>query len=241
MSRRIIPKEKLSSCHSWEMEAFERPRSLAPDDEHDRRCDSAGEAGRDQGTPGEESGAEHDETSSAEGYGHGYETGQKAGYEAGYEEGRNTGYQAGYEAGMERAVDEARRLEALLQEFQRELSVADQVLSQDLLSLALGLAKQMAREALRIKPEIVCAVVRECLRHEPGFNQPKQLFLNAEDAELVRQYLDQELDGWVICVDSNIERGGCRIKMGHGEIDATTGTRWSRIAQSLGQGSAWME
>ncbi|HET7061694.1 MAG TPA: flagellar assembly protein FliH [Nitrosospira sp.] len=241
MSRRIIPKEKLSSCRSWEMEAFERRRSLPPDDEHDRQCDATGEDRRDQGTLGEKSEAEHDEPSSAEGYGHGYEAGQKAGYEAGYGEGRNSGYQAGYEAGMERAVDEAKRLEALLQEFQRELSTADQVIGQDLLSLALSLAKQMAREALRIKPEIVCTVVRECLRHEPGFNQPKQLFLNVEDAELVRKYLDQELEGWVICVEPQIERGGCRIKMGHGEIDATTETRWLRIAQSLGQSSAWME
>jgi flagellar assembly protein FliH len=241
MSRRIIPKEKLSSCRNWEMEAFERRRSLLPDDEHDRQCDAEREAGRDQGTPAEESGAGHDETSSAQGYGYGYEAGQKAGYEAGYEEGRNSGYQAGYEAGTERVVDEVKRLETLLQEFQRELSAADQVISQDLLSLALGLAKQMAREALRIKPEIVCAVIRECLRQEPAFNQPKQLFLNAEDAELVRKYLDQELDGWAICVDPHIERGGCRIKMGHGEIDATTGTRWQRIAQSLGQSSAWME
>jgi flagellar assembly protein FliH len=241
MSRRIIPKEKLSSCRSWAMEAFEHRQPQATDDEHDQQSAAVAEARRDQGVHGEESGAEHDETSSREGYGHGYEAGQKAGYDAGYEEGRNSGYHAGYEAGMERTVDEAKRLEAMLQEFQRELSVADQVISQDLLSLALGLARQMTREALRIKPEIVCAVVRECLRQEPGFNQPKQLFLNAEDAELVRKYLDQELDGWVICVDPHIERGGCRIKVGHGEIDATTETRWLRIAQSLGQSSAWTE
>ncbi len=180
-----------------------------------------------------------------DGYAAGLEAGQQAGYEAGYEAGQNGGYQAGYQAGYatggEHAAAEAAGLKTLLHAFERELATADQAIGSDLLLLALGLARQMTREALRIKPELVLAVVRECLQQEPVFTQPAQLFLHPEDAALVRQYLSQELDGWTICADLQLERGGCRTKLSHTHIDATVATRWQRIMQALGQNGHWLE
>jgi len=180
-----------------------------------------------------------------DGYTVGLETGREAGYEAGHEAARNEGYQAGYQAGYtaggEHAAAEAVKLQALLHTFGKELAAADQAVSNDLLLLSLGLARQMTREALRIKPELVLSVVRECLQQEPVFGQPAQLFLHPEDAALVRQYLSEELDGWTIYGDLQLERGGCRIKIGHSDVDATVPTRWQRIIQALGQNGHWLE
>jgi len=243
MASRIIPKEKLSSYEYWQMEAFARRPPSALDDENGWQGEGVGGESH-----GEQQGSltdENTEQGNAEGYVPGYDAGHKAGYEAGYEEGREVGYRAGYEVGHEAgaklAAAKAGKLEALLQGFQEELALADQAIGHDLLMLALGLAKQMTREALRIKPEIVCAVIRECLQQEPAFGQSAQLFLNPEDAALVRQYLNHELDGWVVCVDQHLERGGCRIKVGHSQTDATLGTRWERITRSLGQTGSWLE
>jgi flagellar assembly protein FliH len=240
MASRIIPKEKLSTYEYWQMEAFGGRPLSALDDEHGHQGEEDSQGEQQVSLTDENTRQDH-----AEGYMPGYEAGHKAGYEAGYEEGRAGGYKAGYEvghgAGAKLAAAEAGKLETLLQGFQEELSLADQVIGHDLLMLALGLAKQMTREALRIKPELVCAVIRECLQQEPAFGQPAQLFLNPEDAALVRQYLNHELDGWVVCVDQQLERGGCRIKVGHSQTDATLGTRWQRIAQSLGQTGSWLE
>jgi flagellar assembly protein FliH len=180
-----------------------------------------------------------------DGFAAGHEAGYKAGYEAGQEAGHNEGYQAGYQAGYavggERAAEEAVSLKTLLHAFERELVTADQAIGNDLLLLALGLARQMTREALRIKPELVLAAVRECLQQEPVFTQPAQLFLHPEDAALVRQYLSEELGGWTICADLQLERGGCRAKLSHTHIDATVPTRWQRIMQALGQNGRWLE
>jgi flagellar assembly protein FliH len=162
---------------------------------------------------------------------------QDEGYAAGHEAGRENGLNAG----KEQAASEVARLQALLRSFDQSLAEANQAIGHDLLTLALALAKQMVREALRIKPELVCAIVRECLRHEPAFSQPAQLFLNPEDAMLVRQYMENELNDCGILVDPQMERGGCRLKIGNGHIDATPATRWNLVARALGQHDDWLE
>lgn len=253
MASRIIPKERSSSYTHWEMDAFEQGRPFAPEpgDERERQPGSVGKGGERDGTRQhayEQAEGAHQQAKH-EGYAAGLEAGREAGYEAGYEMGRNEGYQAGYQAGHqagcavgnEHIAAEAVKFQALLYAFQKELTVADQAIGNELLLLALGLARQMTRDALRIKPELVLAVVRECLRQEPVFGQPAQLFLHPEDAALVHQYLSQELDGWTICADLQIERGGCKVKLGHTHIDATVATRWQRITQALGQNGHWLE
>jgi len=251
MANRIIPKERLSSYKHGEMDAFEQAGPFAAGFGDESR--QPGSAGRKGSRGSAQTGTQHTheqaerahQQATHDGYAAGLEAGQQAGYEAGYEAGQNGGYQAGYQAGYatggEHAAVEAAGLKTLLYAFERELTTADQAIGNDLLLLALGLARQMTREALRIKPELVLAVVRECLQQEPVFTQPAQLFLHPEDAALVRQYLSQELDGWTICTDLQLERGGCRARLSHTHIDATVATRWQRIMQALGQNGHWLE
>ncbi len=251
MANRIIPKERLSSYKHWEMDAFEQTGPLPSGFGDESRF--RGNAGRKGGRGNAQAEIQHmheqaeraHQQAKHDGYAAGLEAGRQAGYEAGYEAGHNGGYQAGYQAGYatggEQAATEAVGLKTLLHAFQRELAAADQAIGNDLLLLALGLAKQMTREALRIKPELVLAAVRECLQQEPIFTQPAELFLHPEDTALVRQYLSQELEGWTIRADLQLERGGCRVKLGHTHIDATLATRWQRIIQALGQNGHWLE
>ena len=251
MASRIIPKERLSSYKHWEMDAFEQAGPLAPGFGGEPRWPGSAGSKGERGGPQAEAQHMREQAERAhqqavdDEYSAVVEAGRKAGYEAGYEAGHNagyqTGYQTGYAAGGEDAAKEVASLQALLHGLGKELTGADQAIGNDLLLLALGLARQMTREALRIKPELVLAAVRECLQQEPVFGQPAQLFLHPEDAVLVRQYLNQELDGWTICVDLQLERGGCRIKTGHTHVDATVATRWQRIIQALGQNGHWLE
>jgi flagellar assembly protein FliH len=65
--------------------------------------------------------------------------------------------------------------------------------------------------------------------------------LHPDDAALVRIHLNQELEHCTISLDPRLERGGCRIKVGPSDIDATVSTRWRRITQALGQHNDWLE
>lgn len=165
----------------------------------------------------------------------------QGGYAAGYEAGHKAGHEDGYRTGHERSSVEAARLQDLLSSFQRALADADRAIGNDLLALALDLARQMVRDALRVKPELVLAVVRESIRYESVFSQPPQLILHPDDAALVREHLDHELNDCTIHTDPQLERGGCRVRMGHSQVDATLPARWQRIGQALGQNGSWLE
>lgn len=165
----------------------------------------------------------------------------QGGYAAGYEAGHKAGHEDGYRIGHERSAVEAARLQDLLSGFRQALADADQAVGNDLLALALDLAREMVRDALRVKPELVLAVVRESIRHESAFGQPPQLILHPDDAVLVREHLNHELNDCTIHVDPQLERGGCRVRMGNSQVDATLPARWQRIGQALGQNGSWLE
>jgi flagellar assembly protein FliH len=228
MTSQIIPKARLSTYQRWEMDAFEPARESASDSCAGTQDDSSESGGALILPTVEQIERIHQQA-------------QQEGYAGGNEAGFKIGHELGRRAGDEQASAEAIKLQELLRSFQRELTHADQAVANDLLTLALCLAKQMVREALRVKPELMLAVVRECMQQETAFSQPVQLFLHPDDAALVRQHLDHELNDCKVSVDTSLERGGCRIKMGNSHTDATLPTRWQRIAQALGQNGNWLE
>ncbi|SFN71133.1 flagellar assembly protein FliH [Nitrosospira briensis] len=228
MTSQIIPKARLSTCQRWEMDAFE-PAPEFVSDSCAGKPDDPGESGDALILPT----VEQIERIHQQARQEGYAAGNEAGFEAGHELGRR--------AGDEQATAEVIKLQELFCGFQRELAHANRAVSNDLLTLALCLAKQMVREALRVKPELMLAVVRECIQQETAFNQPAQLFLHPDDAALVRQHLNHELGDCKVSIDTTLERGGCRIKVGNSHTDAKLATRWQRIAQALGQNSNWLD
>ena len=228
MASQIIHKERLTTYQRWEMDAFESAAVSAPES-YGGKHDSGSSTSTAVILPTVEQIEQIHQQARQEGHTEGYGAGFKAGHEA------------GYQAGNTEAVAEAEKLQGLLHNFHRELTSADQTVSENLLTLALCLARQMLREALKVKPELMLAVVRDCLQNDAAFTQPVQLFLHPDDATLVREHLHHELNGCTVCVDTSLDRGDCRIKTGSGQTDATLATRWHRIAQTLGQNSNWLE
>jgi flagellar assembly protein FliH len=155
-----------------------------------------------------------------------------------HQQAHEEGYQAGYAAG---AAD-AQSIVRLTQALDAELGKVDQQISQDLLALALEIAKQMVHQALAIKPELLLNVVNEAIASLPHFNQGAHLTMHPADAELVRRQIGDQLShsGWKIFEDAKIERGGCRVETAHSQIDATLATRWKYIAASIGEDNSWL-
>lgn len=231
MPSQIIPKEHLSACQRWEMNVLESvPEAATGCGER-----SAGEGAQQAAVvlPTVEQIERIHQQARQEGY--------DAGCEAGYQVGLDAGRDAGLRARKEEAAAEVARLQEVFECFQRELAGADQEIAGDVLALALSLAREMVREALRVKPELMLAVVRECIRHDSLLSQPAQLFLHADDAVLVKEHLKQELNECAVRVDNTLERGGCRVRVGSSQLDATLATRWQRIAQALGRDNGWLE
>ncbi|MBI3525152.1 MAG: flagellar assembly protein FliH [Betaproteobacteria bacterium] len=157
-----------------------------------------------------------------------------------FQQARQTGHAAGYAEGQAQARAEGARLVALATQLDLALTEMDQQVAEDLLALALDVARQVIRQALVVKPDLLLETVREALalmQHPHA-----TIHLHPDDASLVRSYLGDQLAhaGHRIHEDRRLERGGCLIEAGGSQLDAGMATRWRRTVESLGSNAEWL-
>lgn len=160
-----------------------------------------------------------------------------------HQQARAEGRRAGLEEGSKRAAAEAGRIASIAAAFTRETQELDRQLAQQILDLALEVARQMLNSALAARPELALPVISEAMRSLPVLGENRCLYLHPDDAELVRAHLGDALaaGGWVLAEEATVRRGGCKVVTSHGEVDATLDTRWRRILASLGCEGAWQD
>jgi flagellar assembly protein FliH len=162
---------------------------------------------------------------------------------------REAAYREGIEIGRREAqsTNESERaeLKALIAGMQELIRDFEQTLADEVLAMSLELAKQIVRQSLRIKPDLVVAVVREAVSSLAGLTEQTVLALNPADAVLVSKSLDSDTTlatlPWKIVEDAQIERGGCRLETASTEVDAGLETRWRRVLAALGRDDAWID
>jgi flagellar assembly protein FliH len=161
----------------------------------------------------------------------------------GFEAGSNAGYIDGLEKGRAEAAEELAHLRTISSTFARALADADEVIANDVLDLALHLARGMLRTALPVKPELVLPIVRDAIAYLPVVQQPAMLMLNPLDVDLVRGAMADEIDkgGWRVIEDASIERGGCKVDTASNQIDAQCEARWERLTQALAKDVGWLD
>jgi flagellar assembly protein FliH len=238
-----ISKEFQSAYQRWEMTSFgdERPSARA---QREAEAAAAAAAARAYEPPPQQPAvqlptAEELEAIRAaardEGYAEGLEAGQAEGHAAGYED--------GLALGRAEAAEELEHLRQLATTFGDAVTHADEAISNDVLELALHLARGMVRTAFDVKPDLIIPVVREAVDYLPNLQQPALLMLHPEDALLVRSSIGLDLDksGWRIVEDESIARGGCRVDTASNQIDAQIASRWQRLTHALGKNIEWLE
>ena len=158
-----------------------------------------------------------------------------------HREGYEVGHREGFEAGLTKADSDVARIQALGRSLDDAMRSFEQELGQDLLALALDIAKQMLTRALEVKPELLLPAVRAAIESLPHNVQHPHIHIHPQDAALVREMLNVEPhSGWRVVEDTRIAPGGCRIETSIAEVDATLPSRWHRIASALGQENAWL-
>ena len=135
-----------------------------------------------------------------------------------------------------------KRLEVVAGKFENALEIVDQKIEEDVLALALNMAKLMLKTKINVDPAIILPVVRDAIHYLPNVQKPARIIVHHEDARILRDLLGEELaeQAWQIQEDHNIERGGCLVETGENQIDASNEMRWKRISDALVQNNAWL-
>lgn len=160
-------------------------------------------------------------------------------HEEGFRKGREEGYQAGYAEGQAQPRAAAEQIGKLAASLEQALADLDTAVADELLALAIEIARGVVRQELAARPEILQEVVREALAQLS--HQHAAIYLNPEDAALVRSYLGEQMAhaGHRIHEDYKLARGDCLIEAGGTQVDATVATRWRRVLDGLGLADAW--
>ncbi len=226
----IIPKEQMTPYQRWEMASFDEPQEEIPPPEEQfveeippppsltlEEIDAIREQARQEG----------------------YAEGQQQGLQAG----RVEGYMAGLQQGQTEINETIQHLRQIAVSFGTEVSQTSETMAPELLNLGLDISKAMIKTALGVKPELILPTISAAIHSLPSLQLPALLYLQPDDAALVREHLGEELgqNGWRIVEDPELQRGGCRMETGTNQVDATVQTRWRRIAESLSKQLDWLE
>ncbi|MCX7147399.1 MAG: FliH/SctL family protein [Sulfuritalea sp.] len=161
------------------------------------------------------------------------------------EQARQEGHQAGYAAGQAQAEamgrEQALLLAETLQNLEQCIAELNQAVADDLLALSIEVARQVVRQTVDVKPEVLLGVIREALEQLPLLHAA--IHLHPEDASLARLRAGDQLThaGHRIHEDPKLKRGDVIIEAGGSHLDASLATRWRRVVEALGQHATWIE
>lgn len=232
---------KLTAWERWELASFDAPPEEAPPPtDDDALADEAIEV--DAATialPTAEEIEQIQQQARDEGLAEGRAAGRQDGHATGYREGHAEGHTAGYQAGQALAGQEADCLHALAERLDNALTRMESAVADELLALAVALAREVVRHEIAARPEGLLNVVHEALAQLP--HQHAAIYLHPDDAALLRNHLGEQLShaGQRIHEDFKLQRGDCLIEAGGTQIDATVAMRWQRVLAGLGIEAAW--
>lgn len=161
----------------------------------------------------------------------------------GFALGKQEGYQAGFVEGSKKGYDEnvhlievrTTQLVSLLEAFSTPFKHLDESVERALADLAVKIAKQILHREIELDSGQVTAAVKAAVAALPMASQNVKLYLNPEDAELVRFNLglDESPSAWTIIEDASITRGGCKVETEVSHVDATIENRLDAVLETL--------
>lgn len=163
---------------------------------------------------------------------------EKRAYEEAYAKGRAEGL-ASAEKEMRPQLQQLQarieRLDAIVGTLARPLQEMDAMVEDQLVQLALTVAKHLVRRELRIDPSQVIAIIRETVALLPASARDVRVHLHPEDAAVVREKLAAPTGErvWTIVEDPVLGRGGCRVTTDTAQIDARLETRIGTVVSAL--------
>ena len=153
------------------------------------------------------------------------------------------GREAGYAAGLAAASAERAQMAALLVKLSAAAGDHEQRLVDEVLDLALVLARQLVGEALSVRREFILPIVSAALKQLPQSTQRVELTLNPSDLDLVGKFVATTELGprCQLRGDPSIAPGGCTVETEQCEVDVTVPSRWRRLLAGLGRSDDWVE
>lgn len=171
----------------------------------------------------------------------------KAAFESARKEGFIKGMQEGMAASLQQAeaaiAQEKEAFMQLLIRINEAFNDTDKIVANQVMLLALDIAKAMLKTELKVNSEAILPIVQHALKSLLINQKPARVLLSRADALIVHKHLSSELieHDWHIVEDASLENGDCFIETASNQLDATNQMRWKKICDALSLTDAWTE
>ncbi len=163
---------------------------------------------------------------------------ERRAYEEAFARGREAGLAAARveaEQALAQLQAQVGRLESVFDTLGAPLAHMNEEVGQQLLSLAMTIARQIVRRELKTDPSQVIAIIRETVSLLPAAARDVRVHLHPEDAAIVRERLATTTAerAWSILEDPVLTRGGCKVTTDNALIDARVETRLNEVISAM--------
>ena len=162
----------------------------------------------------------------------------RAGHDEGYEAGRVEGRAQALQETAAQAEQTCNAWTTMLTQWESDRAGQLRQAEEDLIGTAMLLAESIVHRSIEVDPSIVRGPLLAALEL---VRRPTDVVIRVhpDDHDFVSGMLDDVVSTLSSCesarleIDSSIERGGCRLDLDGGAVDATLSTQFDRIATLL--------
>lgn len=166
----------------------------------------------------------------------GFAQGQQEGLEQGLAEGRKQGQEEGLALGLKEGTEQGLASgelsikehiaiwSELAEKLHKPVSRVELALEQELVLLAVSLAKAVIRSEVKTNSDIIFQALSEGLKALPIHEKQYEIHLHPEDVALINEHFtaqDIEKHNWVFVETLSLSRGGCDIVTHTNAVDVT--------------------
>lgn len=219
----FIPREEISAAQPWNFANIEAAALLLEEQRREREQQELHESLRQQGRD------------------QGYKEGHAAGFAQGQAQAQAAGQKQLKDYIAKQGSEAARQFAALMESVSAQIDQAEAMAAQDVLDIAVELARQVLRQEIATRPETLLPVVREALAQLFNDTRTAQIRLNPQDLAHLEDALRAEHPDMKLTLvpDASIARGGCLVEAAGTVVDGRLEQRWARVIARLGRSKPW--
>lgn len=156
------------------------------------------------------------------GHAEGFKTGHAEGQEAGRAEGQAQGLSQGLAQADAQISAQVDHLAAVAEKLLAPIAQVDREVEEQVMQLALGLAKELIRVEVKTNPQVILNTIREVVATLPVANREVQMHLHPDDIALVKQHFSEEdlaERQWKLFAEPSLNRGDVQVNSQETSVD----------------------
>lgn len=170
------------------------------------------------------------------GYEEGHAEGLTAGHAEGLEQGQAQGHQQGLEEGRGQMETDSQTWQELARHLHAPLDQVSQAARQQLVQLAVALARAVIRTEVATNEQIITQALSEGMRALPITEQQFQIHMNPQDIALITDQMGADKlteKGWQLVEAPEMQRGGCDIITQTNAVDVSVERRCREVLDTF--------